>query len=628
MRNKKFARNPYCSKVLAKSKMLLVGFLLASASYTHASSVDFVWSDGFLETNYTTTQDALKKALDSTFDKCVAVETVLLQGEKGTIVSWGVGDKNGKWRPGLATWNGIATIKELDIKDGGVVIAVKTVQDKDTVRVGFKVGDGDRTSSEVLHKLLSDKLQKDGPNQPAIIGAKVMATSFVVYFDIGGAFNLQEISLAKPCVQWISANEGPLTKGALSEYIKPAYFSGELPDKTVEFGENVRIGNILSVEIAGQVKKCPLVTQEVGILSKDNLTIRIPILAYENCPIFVDPDSDLLVLNDLALKEPFTLRIISAKENVLQISGKVPFILGLAQQNILGLAANAQNCTWIFANKGISFSAGGKVYTSQRAGSEIHFKKEGIECDSITITQPFDSKEEKLKLDGSISSIKAEVTEKAEPQIDMAKVSYIIGTQLAQNFMRQGIEINIDSFMTGLKDTLAGKESALSTEETQKIMTAFQQHLREKQAAELAKQAAKNLAEGQAFLEANKTKEGIHVLPSGLQYKIITEGTGPIPTLKDKVRTNYRGTLIDGTEFDSSYKRNKPVEFPVTGVIKGWTEALQLMKVGSKWELYIPPNLAYGERGRPGIPPNATLIFEIELLDIVKQESVKQQSTK
>lgn len=216
-------------------------------------------------------------------------------------------------------------------------------------------------------------------------------------------------------------------------------------------------------------------------------------------------------------------------------------------------------------------------------------------------------------------------SEKAEPQIDMAKVSYIIGTQLGQSFKRQGIEINIDSLISGLKDILAGKESALSEEETKKIMTAFQQELREKRAAELAKEAAKNLAEGQAFLEANKTKEGVHVLPSGLQYKIITEGTGPIPTLNDKVRTNYRGTFINGTEFQKS---DKPVEFAVKGVIKGWTEALQLMKIGSKWELFIPPNLAYGERGRPGIPPNSTLIFEIELLDIVKQEPVKPQTVK
>jgi FKBP-type peptidyl-prolyl cis-trans isomerase len=139
-------------------------------------------------------------------------------------------------------------------------------------------------------------------------------------------------------------------------------------------------------------------------------------------------------------------------------------------------------------------------------------------------------------------------------------------------------------------------------------------------AAKKAKEAAENLAVGTAFLEENKAKEGVKVTPSGLQYKVIQEGTGNTPTADDRVKTHYRGTLIDGTEFDSSYKRNRPAEFPVKGVIKGWTEALQLMKEGGKWELYIPANLAYGERGRPNIPANSTLIFEIELLEIDKPD--------
>jgi FKBP-type peptidyl-prolyl cis-trans isomerase FklB len=201
---------------------------------------------------------------------------------------------------------------------------------------------------------------------------------------------------------------------------------------------------------------------------------------------------------------------------------------------------------------------------------------------------------------------------------DLEKVSYIIGTQIARNFKAQEVEVNLDSLMMGLKDALEGKELALSQDEMKQVYTRFQQQMREKQAAKRAAEAAKNLAAGTAYLEANKAKEGVKVLPSGLQYKVITEGTGNTPTAQDKVKTHYRGTLIDGMEFDSSYKRNKPAEFGVTGVIKGWTEALQLMKEGSKWELYIPANLAYGERGRPGIPPNSTLIFEIELLEIVK----------
>lgn len=203
-------------------------------------------------------------------------------------------------------------------------------------------------------------------------------------------------------------------------------------------------------------------------------------------------------------------------------------------------------------------------------------------------------------------------------QTEQDKVSYIIGTQIAQSIKKQNIEVNVEMLTLGLQDVLEGKILRLTKEETEKVYAAFQQRMRAQRAAEIAKQGAENLAKGKVFLEANKTKEGVKVLPSGLQYKVIKEGTGDIPTANDKVKTHYRGTLIDGTEFDSSYKRNQPTEFAVKGVIKGWTEALQLMKTGAKWELYIPPDLAYGERGRPSIPPNSVLIFEIELLEIVK----------
>ena len=209
--------------------------------------------------------------------------------------------------------------------------------------------------------------------------------------------------------------------------------------------------------------------------------------------------------------------------------------------------------------------------------------------------------------------------EKAEIlKTEVEKVSYIIGTQIAGNFKSQDIEVNLDSLLMGLKDALDGKQLVLSQAEMKVVYSRFQQKMRAKMAAKQAKEAAKNLAAGTAYLEANKAKEGVKVLPSGLQYKVVKEGTGNTPTANDKVKTHYRGTLINGTEFDSSYKRNMPAEFGVTKVIKGWTEALQLMKVGGKWELYIPANLAYGQPGRPGIPPNSTLIFEIELLEIVK----------
>ena len=209
--------------------------------------------------------------------------------------------------------------------------------------------------------------------------------------------------------------------------------------------------------------------------------------------------------------------------------------------------------------------------------------------------------------------------EKAEVfKTEMDKVSYIIGTQIGGNLKKAEIDVNLELLIQGLKDTLQDKEPALSQAQIQKIYSAWQQRMRDKQLAKQEKEAAENLAAGTAFLEANKAKQGVKVLPSGLQYKVLTKGTGNTPTANDKVKTHYRGTLIDGTEFDSSFKRGKPAEFGVKGVIKGWTEALQLMKEGSKWELYIPANLAYGQRSRPSIPANSTLVFEIELLEIVK----------
>ncbi len=212
-------------------------------------------------------------------------------------------------------------------------------------------------------------------------------------------------------------------------------------------------------------------------------------------------------------------------------------------------------------------------------------------------------------------------------QTEMEKISYIIGTQIAQNMKTQDIEINVDLLAQGMKDVLAGTKLALGKEDMTTAYTAWQAKMRAKQTEKQAKDAAKGLAEGKAYLEANRTKEGVIVLPSGLQYKVITEGTGNTPVATDKVKTHYRGTLIDGKEFDSSYKRGTPAEFPVTGVIKGWVEALQLMKEGGKWELYIPANLAYGSRARPGLPANSTLVFEIELLEIVKPAEAAKPAT-
>jgi FKBP-type peptidyl-prolyl cis-trans isomerase FklB len=195
------------------------------------------------------------------------------------------------------------------------------------------------------------------------------------------------------------------------------------------------------------------------------------------------------------------------------------------------------------------------------------------------------------------------------------KVSYIIGTDIAKNLKKQGIDVDSEILFKGFKDAFADQKLALSDSEIQQVMMAFQQEMMSKQSKKAGELAEKNQKEGDAFLAANKKKDSVVTLPSGLQYKVIAEGTGKMPGLNDTVTTHYRGTLIDGTEFDNSYKRGEPATFPVKGVIPGWTEALQHMKVGAKWQLFIPANLAYGERGAgETIGPNATLIFEVELL--------------
>ena len=199
----------------------------------------------------------------------------------------------------------------------------------------------------------------------------------------------------------------------------------------------------------------------------------------------------------------------------------------------------------------------------------------------------------------------------------MEKVSYAIGVDIAKNFKQQGIEINVDSLTKGMRDGLAGGKLLMTDEELVATLTSYQAELNKKRAEAMKAAAEENQKAGQAFLEENKKKEGVVTLPSGLQYKILQAGNGPKPKPGDTVECNYRGTLINGKEFDSSYKRGQPASFPVTGVIRGWTEALQLMPVGSKWQLFIPAQLAYGMRGAgPDIGPNSTLIFEIELLSI------------
>ncbi len=197
------------------------------------------------------------------------------------------------------------------------------------------------------------------------------------------------------------------------------------------------------------------------------------------------------------------------------------------------------------------------------------------------------------------------------------KVSYAIGLNIGRSLHKDEVDVDTAIFMRGLKDALTGSKILLTDEQMKVVMTELQMQLRKKQEEVMQQVSAANKQAGDAFLAANKTKEGVVTLPSGLQYKILKEGTGPKPTASDTVLCNYRGSLLDSTEFDSSYKRGQPAAIPVSGVIKGWTEALQLMPVGSKWQLIIPAELAYGAQGAGGeIGPNSTLIFEVELLSI------------
>ena len=199
---------------------------------------------------------------------------------------------------------------------------------------------------------------------------------------------------------------------------------------------------------------------------------------------------------------------------------------------------------------------------------------------------------------------------------DKKRFSYIIGMQIGQQLKNDGIELDETAFMAAIKDMATGAKPQLDQQDAQATL----QRIQQQREAEMEKAAEANKIEGQKFLAANKDKAGVKTLPSGLQYKVIKPGTGASPKAADTVEVNYRGTLIDGTEFDSSYSRGQAASFQVNGVIKGWTEALQVMKEGAKWQIFVPAELAYGERGAGGkIGPNATLIFEVELLKIKAQ---------
>jgi FKBP-type peptidyl-prolyl cis-trans isomerase FklB len=217
------------------------------------------------------------------------------------------------------------------------------------------------------------------------------------------------------------------------------------------------------------------------------------------------------------------------------------------------------------------------------------------------------------------SGTAAKVLKKEDLDSQKKKVSYAIGLDIGQNFKARAIDVDMDILIQGLRDAQGTGKPMLTSEEIQKVMTQFQQDMMKVEQEKRMAQGQGNKAQEEAFLKENAQKPGIKVTASGLQYKVLRAGSGPMPKESDTVKVHYRGTLLNGSEFDSSYKHNEPAVFPLKGVIKGWTEALQLMKVGSKWQIFLPSSLAYGEQGAGQvIGPNATLIFEVELLAIEK----------
>ncbi|PKN33284.1 MAG: hypothetical protein CVU61_14310 [Deltaproteobacteria bacterium HGW-Deltaproteobacteria-19] len=216
-----------------------------------------------------------------------------------------------------------------------------------------------------------------------------------------------------------------------------------------------------------------------------------------------------------------------------------------------------------------------------------------------------------------ILAVPAGAAEQSPLKSRQDKVSYAVGVSIIRNLKQQGVVIDTDLMVRGMRDALSGGSLLMTEEDLRATLNAYQNELREKYTLAMKEIGEANTKEGEAFLAANGKKEGVVTLPSGLQYKVLKAGTGKKPTDTDTVECHYRGTLINGTEFDSSYRAGKPLAVKVSGVIAGWTEALKLMPVGSTWQLFIPPQLAYGAKGAaPRIAPNATLIFEVELLRI------------
>lgn len=224
---------------------------------------------------------------------------------------------------------------------------------------------------------------------------------------------------------------------------------------------------------------------------------------------------------------------------------------------------------------------------------------------------------------GAMSAVRAQPGELPNPlRTPEQEAGYAIGLQIGRGFQNDGIDGNIielQALLLGIQDAMQSNETRITDAQIQKALQRVQQIAEQKQNARINQQANKNRVQGDQFVAKYKKFKGVQSLPSGVLYRVVKSGKGATPTETDRVKTHYTGKLVDGTVFDSSVKRNEPAVFPVNRVIPGWTEALQEMKVGDKWQLVIPPEMAYGKRGSPPvIPPDATLVFDIELLDIVK----------